>query len=62
MSKIGARLWSRRQLLKNSGVISAVGAAASLAPSAASAAATATQVDLHSVMAVSGNSIVVRLT
>ena len=41
MSKISARLWSRRQLLKSSGVISAVGAAASLAPTAASAAATA---------------------
>ena len=41
MSKIGARLWSRRQLLKSSGVISAVGAAASLAPVAAGAAATA---------------------
>lgn len=38
MSKIGARLWSRRQLLKSSGVISAVGAAATLAPGTASAA------------------------
>ena len=41
MSKSGTGLWSRRQLLKSSGVISAVGAAASLAPAAASAAATA---------------------
>src|ERR1700759_2827867 len=32
MSKIGARLWSRRQLLKGSGVVSAAGAAAVLAP------------------------------
>jgi uncharacterized pyridoxal phosphate-dependent enzyme len=39
MSKIGARLWSRRQLLKNSGVISAVGAAAALAPGTTNAAA-----------------------
>lgn len=40
MSKIDVRLWSRRRLLKSSGALSAIGAAASFTPAAANAAVT----------------------
>ena len=42
MSLLRSKLWSRRQILKQSGVLSAMGAAASMAPLAATAAAAET--------------------